>query len=167
MKETKTSSKPLVIERTFNTPASKVWEAWSDSEKLKQWNGPKNYSCPRCEIDFRVGGKVFTAMRSDTGKEMYSTGNYLEIVPHKKIVMTDNFADSKGNVISPEEAGMPGEWNEDLKVTVELQEEDNKTRMTITHSGIPPEMSDDCVQGWEEMVDKLEKMLSAKGRTTM
>ena len=31
------NNQPFVIERTFNAPASKVWEALTDNEKMKQW----------------------------------------------------------------------------------------------------------------------------------
>ncbi len=167
MKTAKTDYKPLVLHRTFDVSAARVWEAWTDAEQFKQWWGPKNYSCPRCDIDFHVGGKFFASMRSADGKEMFGTGKYTEVIPTKKIVFIDNFADKDGNVISPEEAGMPGDWSQELIVTIDLEEKDGHTHFKLTHTGIPPEMSEDCVHGWEETLDKLGTFLSAKGRTTM
>src|SRR3954471_5131582 len=103
MKATTTEFKPLVLTRTFNVPAAMVWEAWTESDQFKKWWGPKNYSCPRCEIDFRIGGKFFASMRSEDGKEMFGTGKYIEVIPTEKIVFIDNFADKDGNIISPSE----------------------------------------------------------------
>lgn len=34
----------LVIERTFDHPAVKVWEAWTTTEGIMKWWGPKNFT---------------------------------------------------------------------------------------------------------------------------
>ena len=31
------SNEPFVIERTFNAPSSKVWQAITDKEQMKEW----------------------------------------------------------------------------------------------------------------------------------
>jgi hypothetical protein len=41
-------------------------------------------------------------------------------------------------------------------ITVEFEEVDRKTNMTIQHSGLPVEIADDCIQGWQSSFDKLE-----------
>src|SRR3989338_4090306 len=92
----------IVINLTFNLPLSQVWRAWSEVDSFKKWWGPKDYTCPSCRIDFKVGGKILASMKGPDGKEIWSTGTYREIVPMRKIVCTDNFSDSKGNVISGE-----------------------------------------------------------------
>lgn len=33
----KKNNEPIIIERTYNAPVQKVWEAISDKEKMKQW----------------------------------------------------------------------------------------------------------------------------------
>ena len=52
---------------------------------------------------------------------------------------------------------MPGEWPKENLITVEFQEENGNTNMKLTHTGIPTEMADDCVKGWQQCFDKLEK----------
>ena len=37
----------FVITRTFNAPREKVWRAWSDTNQLAQWWGPKGCDHPR------------------------------------------------------------------------------------------------------------------------
>ena len=44
-------------------------------------------------------------------------------------------------------------------VTLTLEEVDGKTKMTLNHEGIPDEMVDDCITGWQESFDKLENNL--------
>lgn len=149
--------KTILMQRNLDLPLDTVWKAWTEPEMCKKWWGPKDYTCPSCTIDLRVGGKCIASMKGPDGKEIWSTGTYKEIVPEKRLVYADNFSDSKGNTISASEAGMPGNWPKDLPVTVEFEEKDGKTVMKLRHEGIPAEMYDECIQGWEQCFDKLEK----------
>jgi len=152
---TRTKPKPLAIKRTFILPLDKVWKAWSEPESFKKWWGPKNYTCPDCTIDFKVGGKYLASMQDKEGKKTWSTGTYKEIIPQKKIVVTDSFSDDRGNIIqAPKD--MPGEWPKELLVTAEFEETDGKTTLSLTQVGIPAEVFDDCVKGWQECFDKIE-----------
>ena len=149
----------IVIDRVLNLPISKVWKAWSEPASLKKWMGPKDFTCPSSSINFKTGGKYLNCMRSPDGEEFWSTGVYEEIIPQKKIVFTDSFSDSKGNIISASEHNMPGDWPLELLITVSLEEANGKTVLRLQHQGIPDEMYEDCIQGWNESFDKLEKNL--------
>jgi len=149
--------KTVSITRTFNQPVNTVWKALTEPEYFKKWWGPNGYSCTECKIDLRVGGKTLANMKSDKGEETWSTQTFVEIIPMKRIVYEDNFADSMGNVVPPSYYKMPGEWSNVL-VTIELEDLDGKTKMTMNQEGIPTEMYDDCVQGWQQCFDKLEKI---------
>lgn len=157
-KQSSTNTKnPIVIDRVFNLPVNKVWSAWTDPEEFKKWLGPENYTCPSSEVDFRVGGKYLHCMRSPDGQEFWSTGVYKEIVPQRKQVYTDSFSDENGNVIPASALNMPGEWPTELLVTVTFEEAGEKTKLKLRHEGIPDEMRDDCIKGWSESLDKLER----------
>jgi uncharacterized protein YndB with AHSA1/START domain len=150
--------KTISIKRTFDLPIATIWKAWSEPESFKKWWGPKEYTCPDCTIDFRVGGKYLAAMQGPDGKKNWSTGTYKEIVPQKKIVYSDSFADSKGNKVSGAEYGMP-EMPMESMVTAEFEEADGKTTMSLHHAGIPVNMADDCTKGWQSCFDKMETNL--------
>jgi len=147
--------KTISVKRSFDIPASKVWKAWTEPESFKKWWGPIEYTCPDCTIDFKVGGKYFASMQAADGKKTWSTGTYKEIVPLKKIVYTDSFADSKGNVVPGSEYDMP-EMPMETLVTVELEETAGKTTMLLHHTGIPMDMMNDCIKGWQSCFDKME-----------
>jgi uncharacterized protein YndB with AHSA1/START domain len=150
----------LNITRIFDAPRELVWKAWTEPEHFKRWWGPKNFTCPVCEMDFRVGGRYLNCMRSADGKDFWTTGVYREIVPQEKIVYTDSFADEKGNEVPPSYYGMPGEWGKESIVTLILEEIDGKTKMTLRHTGIPSgDMSTNTQQGWNELFDKLAESL--------
>lgn len=152
-------STPISILRNFNLPLDTVWKAWTDPQAFKKWWGPRDFSCTECKIDFREGGKCVANMRSKDGKETWGVNTYKQIVPRKKIVMTDSFSDSQGNIIPASEAGMKGEWPREMLITLEFESKDDKSTLSLKHEGIPAEMYDDCVKGWEESLDKLEKNL--------
>lgn len=161
---TKSSSDELVITRVLDAPREVVWKAWTDSETLKRWWGPKGFTTPHHEMDFRVGGKYLNCMRgpsgSDFDKDFWSTGVYREIVPMERIVCTDSFADAEGNVVPATHYGMSNMPLEML-VTVTFEDEGGRTRMTMRHAGIPAgEDRDGANQGWSESFDKLEELLA-------
>lgn len=157
----------LVIERIFDAPVETVWRYWTDPELMKKWWGPKDFTAPYINIDFRVGGKYLSCMHGAPGpgaeaQDFWSTGTYKEIVPMKKIVVTDSFADEKGNVVSAEHYGMKG-FPMELQVTMEFEEQDGKTKMTLTHAGIAnidEKMRDGMQQGWNQSFDKIDNDLT-------
>jgi len=149
----------VVIQRVFSLPVSKVWQALTEPEEFKKWWGPKGFTCPSSKMEARVGGRYLSCMRAEDGKEYWSTGVIKEFVPEKKLVVTDSFSDEKGNITSASEYGLPGDWPKELLITFELEEADGATKLNLQHEGIPPEMHDECVKGWNESFDKLEETI--------
>ena len=165
MKATRqTKDTDLIITRIFDAPRERVWKAWTDPEQVMQWWGPKIFVSPSCKIDFRVGGKYLFCMQSDGGPEiwqkgLWSTGVYKEIVPMERIVQTDSFADEYGDVVPASHYGIE-DVPDELEVTLTFKDVDGgKTMMTLKHSGLPSAMKEDCITGWNESFDKLEKIL--------
>lgn len=151
------AKKEIIINRVFDLTVNKVWEAWTEPEMFKKWFGPKDFTCPASSIDFRMGGKYLHCMRSPQGEEFWSTGVYKEIIPYKKPVSTDSFSDAEGNIIPASAYTMPGEWPMELLITLSFEEAGDKPKMKLQHTGIPDEMYDECIKGWNESLDKLEK----------
>ena len=147
----------LVIHRVFNLPVKVVWRALTDPEYFKKWWGPKGFTCPVSKMEARVGAKYLNCMRGPDGKEYWSTGVVKELIPEKKLVVTDSFSDEKGNIKNAADYGMPGEWPRELQITFELQEADGATKLKLTHEGVPDEMHEECKKGWNESFDKLEE----------
>src|SRR6187551_109983 len=95
--------KDIIIERIFDLPVTLVWKAWTESENLKKWWGPKGYTCTYSNIDLRPGGKYLHCMKSSLGEKFWSTGFYDEITPFKTLAFIDSFSDNKGNMIPASE----------------------------------------------------------------
>ncbi|MCA9867936.1 MAG: SRPBCC domain-containing protein [Anaerolineales bacterium] len=153
--------RPLVITRLLDAPVDRVWRALTEPEQVKRWWGPEHFTSPAAEIDLRVGGKYLFAMRDPEGKDYWTTGTYREIVPRKRLVYTDSFADAEGNVISPVDYGMSEDFPLAATVVIELEEQDGRTRLTTTHSGMPrDEMFEYARSGWSTSLDKLAATLT-------
>ena len=150
----------IVINRVFNLPVSEVWLAWTDAEYFKKWWGPRGFTCPSSKMEAKVGGKYLNCMRGPDGKEYWSAGVVKELIPERKLVVTDSFSDDKGNIKPASEYGMPGDWPKELLITVYLEEADGATKMKLRHQGIPAEMREDCIKGWNESFDKLEENIT-------
>jgi uncharacterized protein YndB with AHSA1/START domain len=150
----------IVITRTFDAPRELVWKAWTDPKHFQRWWGPKDYTCPFCQMDLRVGGKYLNCMRSPEGQEYWSTGVYREIIPMERIVFTDCFADEQGNVVPATHYGMSADFPLEMLVTVIFEDSGNKTKMTLQHVDLPAgEMTEQTGAGWNESFDKLAQSL--------
>ncbi len=157
------AQKTITITRTFDAPRERVWDVWTNPEHLEKWWGPKDFTAPVIKNDLRTGGKFLYAMHGPAGsefdKDMWSGGEYKEVVPMEKIVATDNFTDKDGNVISPAEYGMQGDWGQ-MVVTVTFEDAgEGKTKITLVHEGHPTDFADMANAGWNESLDKFTAAL--------
>jgi uncharacterized protein YndB with AHSA1/START domain len=73
------------IERIYEAPPARVYEAWADPAAKERWFGPTESAGER-SLDFRVGGREhFTAGGPDGALYSYDA-RYHEIVPGRRIV---------------------------------------------------------------------------------
>lgn len=165
-----TDEKGIVIEKVFDAPREAVGKAWADEEMAKKWLGPKDFTAPNIKIDLRVGGKYVFAMHGPKGSEwdrdMYSAGEYIEIVPNEKLVVTDYFSDEEGNMVEPSAEGQDSNFPRESTVTVLFEAlEDGRTKLSIIY---PKPESDEqfeamkksgMEEGWGQSLDKLAEAI--------
>jgi uncharacterized protein YndB with AHSA1/START domain len=151
----------LAMTRVFDAPRGQVFRAWTEPERLKRWWGPRGHTMPVCEIDLRPGGVFFHFMRSPEGHEVFSRGVFREVVVPERIVVTDSFADTEGNVVPPTHYGMGPDWPVETLMTVTFEEDGGATRVTVRYAGVPPGADrDGSVRGWSESLDRLAEHLA-------
>jgi uncharacterized protein YndB with AHSA1/START domain len=151
----------LVISRIFHAPVERVWRAWTETEQIKQWWGPEHFTAPVAKIDFREGGKYHYAMRDPDGNDYWSTGKFVEIVPHQRIVYTDSFADAEGNVIPATTFGMGDDYPDVTTATVTFEDiGEGRTRLTLVGEAPNGEMLEMARSGWSTSMDKLAKVVA-------
>ena len=96
---TRGDTRDLIITRLFDAPRELVWKAWTAPERIRTWWGSIGFVSPVFKIDLRVGGEYHSCMRSPGGRDFWSKGIFREIVALERLVMTDSFADEKGNTV--------------------------------------------------------------------
>jgi uncharacterized protein YndB with AHSA1/START domain len=150
------SQDAVVIERTFDAPVDLVWQMWTDPEHFKSWYGPDGAAIPVAKMDVHVGGIRLVCMEMqgpDGPMQMWFTGEYREVVEYERLVYTESMADEHGNVLSPEAVGMPEGHPTTTEVRVEFEDVDGRTKMVMTHAGIPADSPG--AAGWAMALDKL------------
>lgn len=157
-------SQPLVLTRIFDAPRELVWKAWTEPEAMQKWWGPKGFSAPVIKMEAKAGAKYHWLMRGPgpDGKvaDFWTTGIVKEVVPMDKLVYTDSFSNENGDVLPASSYGMPGDWPDELLVTVKFTDEGGKTKMELTHEGLPEGQGKDMTAGgWNESFDKLADSL--------
>lgn len=160
----------VTIERVFNSTPEKVFKAFTDPAVVKEWWGPEGFTAPSAKADFKVGGKYIYAMKGPDGSEWdavaYSAGVYKEIVPNEKIVVTDFFSDSEGNMIDPTDAGMDPNFPKESTVEIRFEPVDGgKTKLTIHYpkpesdAQLQAMIASGMEQGWQSSLNKLAKIV--------
>jgi uncharacterized protein YndB with AHSA1/START domain len=95
------SERELVVSRTFNGPARIVFQAWTEPKLFKRWWVPKScgLSLLSCEMDVRVGGTYRLVFSHPASPEpMAFFGRYNEVIPHARLVWTNDEGGEDGAV---------------------------------------------------------------------
>ena len=58
----------LTVEATINAPLKTVWEYWTNTEHVMQWNhASKDWHCPKASSDFTTNGEFHYIMAAKDG----------------------------------------------------------------------------------------------------
>jgi len=85
------SDRELVVTRTFNAPATIVFDAWTKPELLMRWWAPRSFGMKlvACEIDLRVGGKYRYLFEKNGVKVFEAFGRYTLVEHPTRLAWTD------------------------------------------------------------------------------
>jgi uncharacterized protein YndB with AHSA1/START domain len=153
----RTSERELVVTRTVNGPARLVFEAWTKSELFKRWWVPKSFGLNllSCDLDVRVGGKYRLVFAHGESGTMEFHGRYLEVIPHSRLVWTNEEGDG-GEVIT----------------TVTFEELDGKTQLVVrdlypSKEALDAAIASGSTGGLPEQLDALEELLLSLKSATL
>jgi uncharacterized protein YndB with AHSA1/START domain len=136
----------LRMERTFNAPAQRVFDAWTSEEVMRRWfHAAHDWETPEASVDLRVGGAVRVVMRNPHKGEDYGGGGYYtEIDPPNRLAFTWLWDDS------------------DVRMLIELEfhETDGVTTVQFTHRDLWDEQAvRDHEDGWGKAFDNLGRVV--------
>ena len=135
MKTQSVPTEPLVLERTFNAPLAKVWQALTDAEAMHVWYFDLEEFEP-------VAGFEFQFVVEHEGQVYDHRCTVTEVIPQKKLAHTWRYAGFDGGSL----------------VTFELFEEGDQTRLKLTHEGLEtfPKLQsfsrESFNDGWTEII---------------
>ncbi len=150
------SEREFVLERVFNAPRELVFTAFSACEHVAHWWGPTGWTLPVCEMDFRPGGRLVLLYARAGGRRCLRQATYREIVKPERIVYTDAFADTDGNV----QTQMP-----QMIITLTFTEHNGKTTLTnhVEFASVADKeatLGMGMVEGLTQTLDRLEVYLA-------
>jgi uncharacterized protein YndB with AHSA1/START domain len=157
------SLESVVIERSFDAPIDLIWRMWTEPDHFKAWYGPQGATIPVAKMDVRVGGNRLVGMEMETPNglmQMWFTGTHREVVKNERLVYTESMSDESGNVLSASDMGLPEGHPTTTEVIVELKEIGGRTRMVMTHVGIPKDSPG--AAGWTMAFDKLAALVTGQ-----
>ena len=140
------SGETLLIERTFQAPAERVFDAWTSEEVMRRWfHGRHAWETPIAEVDLRLGGNVRVVMRDpEDGAEYGGGGHYTEIDPPTRLAFTWTWDDEGGETL----------------IALDFEEVDGATTVRLTHSSLRDQESVISHEGgWTTCFDNLGRAL--------
>jgi uncharacterized protein YndB with AHSA1/START domain len=141
----------MVVTRSFDAPASILFEAWTRPELFMRWWAPKSMGVPllSCEMDVRTGGGYRLEFGQDASSTWAFFGKYLEVIPGLRLVWT-NEEDENGAV-----------------TTVTFEENGGKTLLTFHELYPSKEALDEALIGMgdimPEQFGQLDALLATLG----
>src|SRR6187397_2876744 len=91
----------IVLTRTFNAPRRLVWEAMFAPDMMRRWMlPPPGWTLTLLECEARLDGALKLVWKSaEADPAMTLHGVFTEVVPHERIVHTENMVLGSGETI--------------------------------------------------------------------
>ena len=134
------------LHRVFKTTPERLYKAFITPEAMVKWLPPHGFIGKVHSIDARVGGSYKMSFTNfTTGSSHSFGGDWLELVPGKRIRHTDTF-----------DGGPPGT----MTTTIELKKVLVGTELHIVQEGVPDAIpAEACYLGWSESLDLLKMLV--------
>jgi uncharacterized protein YndB with AHSA1/START domain len=140
----------LTLVRRVRASPSTVFEAMTTAEGIAHWWGPDEGPVLIAESDPRKGGRYRVRFRILDGSEHESSGEFLELNPPTRIVMSWRWTEGGAD---------PGE----SRVEITVRPVPEGAEITFTHAQLQDEESRASHEGgWSGALDKLATYLAGR-----
>jgi uncharacterized protein YndB with AHSA1/START domain len=141
------ADRSIRLHRVLKSKPERVYRAFLDPDAVVKWLPPHGFTCKVERLDATLGGTFRMSFKNFTTGHSHSFGGeYLELVPGKRIRYTDKFDDPN----------LPGV----IETTVALAEVMVGTELNIVQQGIPDAIPlEACYLGWQESLELLAKLV--------
>jgi uncharacterized protein YndB with AHSA1/START domain len=150
--EKEVKSHTLTLTRDFEADRSRLFQAWTDPEMLKQWFGPPGVLTLDAHVDLRVGGEYRLTLQEPGGATIVHGGVYQTVDPPDRLVFTWVLEDQGCE-------GSEGLFAE-TRVSLSFEARGSGSRLVLTHDFLPTQASRAAhAEGWVGSLDRLEETL--------
>lgn len=154
----------VTVVRTVAATPEAVWRAWTDAALVRRWWGPTGFTCPRADMDVRIGGTSHVTMQGPPeygGMTFHNRWSYTALQYPTRLEFTSTFANEHGTVIDPTDAGAPGSLPREVPHVVTIRDLGNgSAEIEVVESGYTDEQVRMISQaGQEQCMDKLATLL--------
>lgn len=160
----KSTDKEVLFTRVFDAPREIVFRAWSEAESLKRWYAPQGCSLTACTLDFKVGGRYRSCIRTPDGMECWCAGVYKDIVRPERIVQTMHMADERGNFVEPAQSHLAQypDWPREMVLTLTFEDLGGKKTKLTLHQTVSEALAKEtgAYPSWLSMFEKLDRDLA-------
>jgi len=141
------STNTVHLHRMLAANPEKIYRAFVNPDALVRWLPPNGFTGKVHHMDTKVGGTFKMSFTNfTTRKSIFFGGEYRELIPHERLIFTDNFDDPN----------LPGE----IQVTVTLKKVSVGTELTIVQEGVPSVIPlEACYLGWQESLANLARLV--------
>lgn len=146
----------LRVQRRFDVPVARVYDAWSRPEAWKHWFcvPGEGYSGRMTDFDLAVGGHYRAEMRNPNQETICQFGDFQEVRPGERLVFTHNWEQP----VFGEDVDL-----DETLVAVDFLDGGETTTVIVTHLGFPNDaIRDEHRWGWEGILDSLAAYLRSK-----
>ncbi|MFT5115389.1 MAG: hypothetical protein ACI8P9_004740 [Parasphingorhabdus sp.] len=78
----------LLLERVFEAPIQRVFDAWTRPEMLAAWFGPEGFKVLSADCDLSIGGSYDITILSPDNLQIRHFGEYVDIASPHRLVFT-------------------------------------------------------------------------------
>lgn len=135
MRKTKT---PVTIETTIHAPVEKIWENWTSTDAITQWNSASSeWHTPKAEHELQPGGRFVYRMEAKDGSFGFDFSGTFEVIK-------------------------PNEYLESIlddgrKVKVTFTGKGNETLVSQTFEAEETHSIDQQRSGWQNILDNFKQ----------
>jgi len=140
------------LHRVIRATPDRVYRAFLDPDAWAKWLPPHGFTGKVHEMEPKVGGKYRMSFTNlTTGKAHSFGGEYLELVPHRRLRYTAAFEDPH----------LPGT----MQTTVDIAPVSVGVELNVLQEGIPGAIPvEACYLGWQESLQLLAQLVEPEIR---
>jgi uncharacterized protein YndB with AHSA1/START domain len=135
-----------IVERLLPATPEDVYDEWTNPDALLEWMCPRPARCLKVEADLRIGGRLRIDIE-ENGARFFVTGTYTDLDRPNRLGFTWSCSTWPNPALRSH-------------VLVTLVPRGDQTLMTIAHTALTPDLTEQHLRGWRLIAAQLDAVLT-------